>query len=232
MQGFVEFLKGWQLHPVVDHFTVSLIIIAVVMDLVGSLAPTRLWIRYMAATLMVFGAIAAAGSNLTGGWEADRVWDHLTGPAKEVLAVHAKLGDILPWVFGILAVWRVGLQFAGFLARTRFVYLFAAVVAGGAILYQGSEGGELVYDYGVGTALMTRETPSPAASAGASEQPAPIPTVYVPSPAQASPTTLPSAVVPTPSVTPAAPSKGSASSSPGASPSVEGSPPAAKSTTL
>src|ERR1700736_5501595 len=126
MQGVVDYLKSWQLHPVVDHFTVSLILTGIVIDLVASLFSGRLWLRYTAATLMVLGAIAGLGSNLTGGWEGARIWDKVTGPAKEVLERHAQIGDILPWVVVGLAVWRVGLESLGFLARTRFIYLIAA----------------------------------------------------------------------------------------------------------
>jgi len=248
MQGVVEFLKGWQLHPVVDHFTVSLIVVAIVIDLVASLAPSRPWLRSMAVTLMVLGAVAAAASKFTGGWEAHRVWDNLTGPAKELLKKHAELGDILPWVFGGLAVWRLGIQFIGFFARTRVIYLLVAIVAGGAILYQGDLGGDLVYDYGVGTALMSKQAPSPeAAPSPAPEAPGPIPTVYVPPPtpavvpspaapaASAAPAPAPSIAVPAPSAatTPAASVGTEVSPPPGAAapPSAAGSP-ASKSTTL
>ena len=115
MQSVVNELIAWQLHPVVDHFSIALVIIAVAVDLVASLLPSRLWIRYTAVTLIVLGAIAVAGSNLTGGWEADKVWDQVTGPAKDVLKRHAQLGDILPWVIGGLALFRLGVQFLGFL---------------------------------------------------------------------------------------------------------------------
>ena len=235
MQGVVEFLKGWQLHPVVDHFTVALLVVGIVIDLVASLAPSRLWLRSMAATLMVLGAAAAAASNLTGGWEADRVWDNLTGPAKELLKKHAELGGILPWVVGGLAVWRLGIQFIGFLARTRLLYLFVAIVAGGAILYQGALGGDLVYDYGVGTALMNKAAPSPAAAPTVSESPVPIPTVYVPppTPAVAPASPAPSLAVPSSATTPAASTGTEVSPPPGAAapPNAAGSP-ASKPTTL
>ncbi len=247
MQGVVELLEGWRLHPVVDHFTVALIVIGVLIDLVASLAPNRTWLRSMATTLIVLGALAAVASKFTGGWEAHRVWDNLTGPAKELLKTHAWWGHKLPWVFGGLAVWRLGIQFIGFFARTRVIYLLVAIAAAGAILYQGDLGGDLVYDYGVGTALMNQQAPSPEASIAAPEAPAPIPTVYVPPPtpaavpssaapaASAAPAPAPSiaAPAPSPTTTPAASVGTEVSPPPGAAapPSAAGSP-ASKSTTL
>jgi uncharacterized membrane protein len=233
MQGVVELLKGWQLHPVVDHFTVALVLVGIVVDLVASLMPLRLWVRYMAVTLMVLGALAAFGSNITGGWEAERVWEHVSGPAKDTLKTHAELGDILPWVFGVLALWRVGVEFIGFLSRTRFIYLLAAIAAGGVILYQGALGGDLVYDYGVGTALMTAETPTPAASPTVIEQqPAAIPTVYVPPASPTANAQIPTAV-PSPSPTATTSSAIPVNPPPGlAAPTTEPAPPTAKSTTL
>src|SRR5271163_3517260 len=106
MEQVVEYLKAWQLHPFVDHFTVSLIIIGVLVDLVALVVPSRLWLRHMAATLMLLGAIGAVASRYTGGWEAERVWDSVSGPAKDLLIRHAKLGHYLPIVFGVLALWR------------------------------------------------------------------------------------------------------------------------------
>jgi uncharacterized membrane protein len=183
MQTLVNQLIAWQLHPVVDHFTVALIIIAILIDLVGSLIPSRIWIRQMAVTLMVLGAIAAAASNLTGGLEADRLQKLITGPARRVLETHERLGDILPWVIGGLAVWRLGIQFIGFLAGSRALYLLIAIAAGVTLLYQGHEGGELVYTYGIGTAVGPTEAASPTPAPAESATPAeanPIPTVYVP----------------------------------------------------
>jgi uncharacterized membrane protein len=181
MQALVDMIKAWQPHPVVDHFTVALIVVGVLIDLVASIIPSRIWIRYMALSLMVLGAAAAWGSNITGGWEADRVWDNVTGPAKDVLKTHAQVGDILPWVFLGLAVWRLGVQFLGFLMGTRPIYLLVAVIAMGAVLYQGYKGGELVYDYGVGTALMATPAPQQTPASPPAEA-SPIPTVSVPTP--------------------------------------------------
>jgi uncharacterized membrane protein len=216
MQAFVETIKAWQLHPVVDHFTVALIVVSILVDLVASLFPTRTWMRLMALTLMILGTAAAWGSNVTGGWEAGRVWENVNGPAMIVLKRHAWLGDKLPWVFLVLAVWRIGVQFTLFLDRARPIYMLVALIAGGLIIYQGSLGGRLVYEYGVGTALQPQAvtTESPEASPTATPaEPSPIPTVFNPN---ATPTPEVTAS-PTPSESPTPEASPSASESPSAS---------------
>jgi uncharacterized membrane protein len=225
MQGVIDLLKGSQLHPYVDHFTVALVVVAIVVDLFASLLPTRLWLRYMAVTLIVIGAIAAAGSKVTGGWEAERVWDNLSEPAKDALRWHAEVGEYLAWIIGALTLWRLGMQFFGFIARTRAIYLIAAVIVGGSLLYQGDLGGDLVYEYGVGTVLLQKVTSSPAQSPGVAQAPTPIPTVYSPPPPPAAaPSAAPSSA---PSVAAATPASPPIAASPEASPT-----PTANSTTL
>ncbi|MBV8452288.1 MAG: DUF2231 domain-containing protein [Deltaproteobacteria bacterium] len=169
----------------------------------------------MALTLMIAGAIGAAGSNVTGGWEAERVWDSVSGAGKPVLERHAWLGDILPWVFGGLALWRLGLQFVGFIAASRFLYLFVAIVAGAAIIYQGHLGAMMVYDYGIGTALLTSGqaiTPSPRPSPPVptpeiTSVPSPAPS-FLPSPIPSPPTPSNSTAPPATPAIPPAPSMG------------------------
>jgi uncharacterized membrane protein len=189
MDSVVKFLQPYQLHPQVDHFSVALLMVAVLIDLIASLAPTRIWLRYTALTLMVLGAIAAGASFFTGDMEADRIWNALGQPAKDVLKTHAQLGEYLAITFGVLAVWRILIQVAGFMAGSRAIYLIVAIVAIGVLSYQSHLGGVLVYDYGAGTALMAAApVPSETASPGAaSTSAAPLPTVSVPS---ALPTTI------------------------------------------
>jgi uncharacterized membrane protein len=68
---------------------------------------------------------------------------------------HAVLGQRLMYVFLILAAWRVMLELSRRLERTRIAFLIAAMVAAGALLYQGKTGGELVYEHGVGMPRIT-----------------------------------------------------------------------------
>src|SRR5260370_42297667 len=74
MQALVETIKAWQLHPVADHFTVALIIVAILIDLVASIVSTRMWLRYSALTLMILGTAAASGAYLPAGSEPGTAW--------------------------------------------------------------------------------------------------------------------------------------------------------------
>jgi len=212
MDAAVKFLQPYQLHPVVDHFSVALLFVAVLIDLVASAAPTRIWLRYTALLLLILGALAAGGSYLTGDMEADRIWNALGDPAREVLKRHAQLGEYLAITFGVLAVWRIMIQAFGFMAGSRGIYLIVALLAITTLGYQSHLGGVLVYDYGAGTALMA-SAPVPAESATPAAEPTssgPLPTVSVPTP-QASSSVAPvpaasASAVPTsvPSVQPSA----------------------------
>jgi len=215
MDSVVKFLQPYQLHPVIDHFTVALLIVAVLIDLVASMAPNRIWLRYTALTLMILGAIAAGGSYMTGDMEADRIWKALGQPAKDVLKTHAELGEYLAIIFGVLAVWRILIQAAGFMAGTRGIYLIFAIVAIVLLGYAGHLGGSLVYDYGAGTALMAA---APVPSEGASPEAAPT-----------SPASMPTVSVPTPEASPASSPAAAPASSSSASPAPVESPKPAES---
>jgi uncharacterized membrane protein len=218
MQNIEKVFTSWQLHPVIDHFSIALLVVAVLIDLVALLFSQRPSLRHTALTLMIIGAIAAAGSYWTGDMEGDRVWNLVSDPKiREVLSLHSKIGYYVMIVFGALAVWRILIEFVGFMRATRQVYLALAVAAVAALFYQGSLGGELVYRYGVGTGPMAAAASAPAAEVPKPEQsaaaaaPSPIPTVYVPT---AAPTGSPEAS-PAPSAEPTAePEKPAPSGSP------------------
>lgn len=186
MQSLLATIQQWHIHPVVDHFTVAIFILAVITDLVASLFSNRLWLRYAALALVIVAAGFAWGSSVSGGWEADKVWKAVKaagGPAFAILQRHAELGDdIIPWVITALAIWRLGVQALGFIASSRPLYLIVAIAALVLVSYQGYLGGELVYDYGVGTATFAgaAQASTPHATETPSGPATPIPTVYVP----------------------------------------------------
>jgi uncharacterized membrane protein len=122
-------------------------------------------LRSTSLFLVIGGAAASVLSYFSGDAEADRLWDTMSPAAQQILLSsngpdylsHAVLGRRLMYAFLILAAWRVMFELSNRLRRTRVVFLFAAIVAAGALLYQGKTGGELVYEHGVGMAPMTGE---------------------------------------------------------------------------
>jgi uncharacterized membrane protein len=210
MNAFLDTLQRWDLHPVVDHFTVSLLIVGVLIDLVASMAPTRTWLRYMALTLMLLGAIAAGCSYFTGAMEADRLGKLLEaeGVAK-IFSWHARLGQYFAVVFGVLAVWRILIEGVGFFAGSRPVYLIVAIISAGVLGYIGHLGGQMVYTYGVGTQVAgappTEVQPTPVAIPIPEVPNAALPTVSVPSPTASITTPTPVVMPLPPAATVAAP---------------------------
>jgi len=204
MDRVVAYLQHLDLHPVVDHFTVAILAIAVLTDLVASILPTRMWVRYMALTLTLLGSLAAACSYFTGGWEAHRIFDALGPEAKAVLHRHAQLGEAMAITFGILAIWRILIQATTTFGNARGLYLIVAFVAVVVVFYVGSLGGQLVYTYGAGTALMSSQpVPLPELPSAIPTPAGPLPTVSVPTtvatppPAAAASPAAPSAASPT-----------------------------------
>ncbi len=173
---FAQLVRTYHLHPIVDHFTIALLTVGIAAEILAAAAILRsrggegfvsVWghkLRSTSLLLMIGGAAASVLSYLTGDTEADRLWDTMSPAAQQILSPsngapdylsHAVLGHYLMYAFLILAAWRVMLELSRRLERTRIAFLIVAMVAAGALLYQGKTGGELVYEHGVGMARMT-----------------------------------------------------------------------------
>src|ERR1700676_3346551 len=170
---FAELVGKYHLHPIVDHFTIALLTFGIAAELLsaaailfsrgraGFLSIWGLKLRSTSLLLMIGGAAASVLSYSSGDAEADRLWDTMSPAAQQILASsngaaaylsHAVLGQYLMYAFLILAARRVMLELSSQFARTRVAFLVVAVIAAGALLYQGKTGGELVYEHSVGAA--------------------------------------------------------------------------------
>jgi uncharacterized membrane protein len=175
---FAQLVSTYHLHPIVDHFTIALLTFGIAAELFAAAAILfsrgragllSVWGQKLRSTvllLMIGGAAASVMSYFTGDAEADRLWDTMSPAAQQILASsngahdylsHAVLGQYLMYAFLILAVWRVMLELSSRLERTRIAFLVVAIVAAGALLYQGKTGGELVYENGVGTSSVAAQ---------------------------------------------------------------------------
>ncbi len=171
---FAQLVSTYHLHPIVDHFTIALLTFGIAAEILAAAAIffsengapwLSGWGEKLQSTslmLMIGGAVASILSYFSGDAEADRLWDTTSPAAQQILASsdgaraylsHAVLGQYLMYAFLILAVWRVMLELSSRVARTRIAFVMVAVVAAGALLYQGKTGGELVYEHGVGASV-------------------------------------------------------------------------------
>ena len=170
---FAQLVSTYHLHPVVDHFTIALLTFGIAAEILSSATGLisrgrrglfAVWgekLRSTSLLLMSAGAIASVLSYLSGDAEADRLWDSMSAAAQHILASpdgasaylsHAVLGRYLMYAFLTLAVWRVMIELSSHIERTRVAFLAVAMLAAGALLYQGKTGGELTYEHGVGIA--------------------------------------------------------------------------------
>jgi uncharacterized membrane protein len=170
-------LGAMHLHPIVDHFTIALLTVAVLCDAGAAVAaimrgPIAILqrLRHCAFILILLGAAASVCTCFSGEADANRLWDSMPPAAQTLLfsatgaarmLAHATLGRYLMYSFIALAAWRIALELAPITRRSAPAYLLVAIAAAGALLYQGRTGGQLVYDYGVGTRTKAAQTPSP-----------------------------------------------------------------------
>jgi uncharacterized membrane protein len=172
---FAQLVRTYHLHPIVDHFTIALLTFGIAAELLsaaaillsrGRVSLLSVWgqkLRSTSLLLLIGGAAASVLSYFTGDAEADRLWDTISPAAQQILLSsngadylsHAVLGQRLMYAFLILAAWRVMLELSSRVASTRIPFLIVAMVAAGALLYQGKTGGELVFEHGVGMSRMT-----------------------------------------------------------------------------
>jgi uncharacterized membrane protein len=155
----MQLVPDWapNIHPIIVHFPLVLLIIAVLFDLVG-LALTKFdWIKKSALLLYFLGTIAAAVAFITGN-EASNIIDI---PANAFSAVneHADWAEITLWFFSIYTIIRlaVGLFFKS-LKKVFVVPIVLAGLLGIYFLYQtGDHGAQLVFGYGLGTGNLTKQ---------------------------------------------------------------------------
>lgn len=173
---FAQLVSTYHLHPIVDHFTIALLTFGIAAEILAAAASllsrdrsdfASVWsgkLRSTSLVLMIGGAGASVLSYFTGDAEADRLWDTMSPVAQQILSSsnggaaylsHAVLGQYLMYAFLTLAGWRVMLELSRQLERTRIAFLMSAIVAAGALLYQGKTGGELVYEHGAGVSRAT-----------------------------------------------------------------------------
>lgn len=159
-----------ELHPLVVHFPIALLIVAVLFDLAAlllkreDLSSGALYLQGIAA----LGAIAAV---LTGN-EAEEPVEHLAG-IEPILERHEDLGKILMWAVIAVVALRLVLTLKKKMDHQGARALAAVLSLGLAALVgvTGFFGGKLVYEYGAGVAPVMQQAPAEKGEKGTHEAP-------------------------------------------------------------
>ncbi len=154
----MDLVPGWapNLHPLVVHFPIALLILAVALDGFAALFSAEWWTDRASAVLYTLGTLAAAVAWLTGRAAADSVF--VEAQAQAVLTAHADwaVATLLFFVAvtalrSMQAFWKPDLK------ALRTAGLLAGL-AGLFLLYQtGDRGALMVFGYGVGTGGIQSE---------------------------------------------------------------------------
>lgn len=155
----MQLLPDWapNIHPMIVHFPVVLLMIAVLFDIIGLFSTKFDWIKKSSLLLFFLGTIAAVIAFLTGRAASDG----LNIPINVVTAVndHADWAEVTLWFFSIYTIIRLLIVF--FFKSLKKVIVIPVVLIGLLgiyFLYQtGDHGAKLVFGYGLGTGNIISE---------------------------------------------------------------------------
>lgn len=149
----MNLLPGWapNVHPLVVHFPIALLLTAAGLDVAGWLLRCNRSLRFVATVLYVLGTLTLVAAYFTGRAAAATVW--LPGMAHAAVKEHWDWAFRVVWFFGILTAGRLMLLWR-LRAAPRPALVAALTLTGllGVVLLgeTGDRGGRLVYQHGVG----------------------------------------------------------------------------------
>jgi uncharacterized membrane protein len=150
----MNLISDWapNIHPMLVHFPIALLLAAVAVDVVGWISRCNRWLGHVATFLYVIGTLTIFATYFTGRAAAQTVW--LPGLAQAIVKQHWAWAFRTVWFFGLITLVRLVVLWPRARAPRRLVVAaFALAGLVGVVLLgeTGDRGGRLVYQYGVGT---------------------------------------------------------------------------------
>ncbi|SHF11966.1 Uncharacterized membrane protein [Fodinibius roseus] len=168
----MELIPEWapNIHPILVHFPIAIILLAVLMDLLNFFLPDNWWDDLKSTILYGIGAVSAIAAYYTGTWAADSVF--LPSGAQSVLNEHADWALWTVWFFGIYALLRILLHWYQKMdQQTIRIGLFVLALPGVFFLYEtGDHGAEMVFGYGAGTGQLVEQQSTASVSTDSLQQ--------------------------------------------------------------
>lgn len=163
----MELIPEWapNLHPIIVHFPIAIILLAVAMNLLNFFLPDNWWDDLKSTILYGIGAISAIVAYYTGTLAGDSVF--MPSEAQTILNTHADWAWWTVWFFGIYAISRILLhRYKKMDIKSIRIAAFAVALPGIFLLYEtGDYGAEMVFGYGVGTGQSLQPEQTTTASA-------------------------------------------------------------------
>ncbi|MDR9419377.1 DUF2231 domain-containing protein [Gracilimonas sp.] len=150
------------IHPLLVHFPIALLVTAVLANFASLFIPDEWWDESKNTILYVTGAIFSGITYYSGTVAADSVF--LPTEAQSVLSEHADWAQYLLWFFILYSILRIAFHRFDLFDKKAFkIIAFITVLPGLFMVFETAEyGGKMVFGYGAGTGQLLQQEESAA----------------------------------------------------------------------
>ncbi len=157
----MQLLPEWapNIHPLIIHFPIALISLAVLLDISSLFLKTQTWLRSSVLALYTFAAIGAVSAYFSGREAADSL--EIPTRAYTAISQHADWGLYTAIFLALYVIIRLVLRKKTFsLKRNGYFFFLILGVIGFFLVSQTAElGGRLVFEFGLGVSTTSSKTP-------------------------------------------------------------------------
>jgi len=137
------------LHPMVTHFPIALLVVSVFLDILARFRAENANLKHASYISLLLGALAAVVAVITGDLELASLGGEQS-QIGQLVAQHESIAVPTSLLFLALAIWRFNNQRRGKDISNSNLYLVLELLGVVGLVLTGLAGGNLVYTYGIG----------------------------------------------------------------------------------